>query len=594
MRNRSTRIAALALLAANASAQAPQAPRRSQAPARDGAAYVPALKEAAAPDSELRPLVERYQTDRAALLRLWSVPGSEKRREKLASFYRTWQARLAEVRWDGLGVEGRVDATLLRQELAYELGLLAREELQAKETAPLLPAAAGLAALQEARRMLLPPDHKAAAQTLDDAARAFEAAQKGLKSASPKPSKVVAARAAQQLADLKRVLQDWFSYSDSYDPSFSWWTREPYKKLTKATDDYAKALREDVVGVKPGQDEPIVGDPIGRQALLDDLVNEMIPYTPEELVAIANREFAWCESEMKKASREMGFGDDWKKALDKVRTLYVEPGKQPELVRELALEAIDFVQKKDLVTVPPLAADVWRMEMMSPERQKIAPFFLGGEVIQVSYPTDTMAHEDKLNSLRANNVHFSRAVVHHELIPGHHLQGFMGQRHNPHRRLFQTPFHSEGWALWWEFLLWDQGFPRTPEDKVGMLFWRMHRCARIIFSLSFHLGTMSPEQCIDFLVDRVGHDRWTATGEVRRSFAGQYSPLYQAAYMLGGLQFRALHEQLVKTGKLTNREFHDRILRGGPIPVEMVRVLLLNEGPAREFRAAWKFAGERP
>ena len=36
---------------------------------------------------------------------------------------------------------------------------------------------------------------------------------------------------------------------------------------------------------------------------------------------------------MKKASREMGFGDDWKKALEKVKTQYVEPGKQAELDR---------------------------------------------------------------------------------------------------------------------------------------------------------------------------------------------------------------------------------------------------------------------
>ena len=57
----------------------------------------------------------------------------------------------------------------------------------------------------------------------------------------------------------------------------------------------------------------------------------MIPYTPEELIAIAETEYAWCETEMKKASREMGFGDDWKKALEKVKNIYVEPGKQPQL-----------------------------------------------------------------------------------------------------------------------------------------------------------------------------------------------------------------------------------------------------------------------
>ena len=45
----------------------------------------------------------------------------------------------------------------------------------------------------------------------------------------------------------------------------------------------------------------------------------MIPYTPEQLIALAEKEFAWCDAEMKKASREMGFGDDWKKALEKVK-----------------------------------------------------------------------------------------------------------------------------------------------------------------------------------------------------------------------------------------------------------------------------------
>ena len=176
------------------------------------------------------------------------------------------------------------------------------------------------------------------------------------------------------------------------------------------------------------------------------------------------------------------------------------------------------------------------MEMMSVERQRVNPFFTGGDVISVSFPTDTMAHEDKLMSMRGNNPSFSRATVHHELIPGHHLQGFMAQRFNTHRRVFRTPFLVEGWSLYWEMLLWDQNFPRSAEDRVGMLFWRAHRCARIIFSLKFHLGQMTAQQAIDLLVDRVGHERRNATAEVRRSVAGEYEPLYQAAYLLGGLQ----------------------------------------------------------
>lgn len=116
----------------------------------------------------------------------------------------------------------------------------------------------------------------------------------------------------------------------------------------------------------PRDESGINGRPIGRQALLHDLAGEMIPYSPEELVVIANTEYAWCEAEICKASREMGFGDDWKKAVEKVKQMHVEPGKQPDLIRDLAWEAANYVQKNGLVTVPPVARETWRQEMMTP------------------------------------------------------------------------------------------------------------------------------------------------------------------------------------------------------------------------------------
>jgi len=295
---------------------------------------------------------------------------------------------------------------------------------------------------------------------------------------------------------------------------------------------------------------------------------------------------------MLRAAGEMGFGEDWKAALEHVKELHVEPGRQPDLIRDQALEAIAFLEERDLITIPELAKDIWRIEMMSPERQKVSPFFLGGEVIQVSFPTNTMTHDEKMMSMRGNNIHFARATVQHELIPGHHLQGFMTERYNTHRRTFSTPFWTEGWALYWEMHLWDLDFPQSPENRVGMLFWRMHRCARIIFSLGFHLGEMTPQECIDFLVERVGFELNNATAEVRRSFEGSYPPLYQAAYMIGGLQFRALHRELVTSGKMTERQFHDAILQMNNMPVEMVRARLTGQAPDRDFRSAWRFEGD--
>ncbi|MEQ1892544.1 MAG: DUF885 family protein, partial [Planctomycetota bacterium] len=204
-------------------------------------------------------------------------------------------------------------------------------------------------------------------------------------------------------------------------------------------------------------------------------------------------------------------------------------------------------------------------------------------------PTDGMTHEEKRMSMRGNNRHFCRATVHHEVIPGHHLQGFMTDRYFAYRWPFSTPFWTEGWALWWEMLLYERGFVKEPLDRVGALFWRMHRCARIQFSLRFHLGEMTPEQCIDYLVDKVGHERENAEAEVRRSFNGSYGPLYQLAYMTGALQFRALYSELVRSGQMTPRAFHDAVLHSGNMPIEMVRARLANLPLTRDFTAAWKF-----
>jgi len=612
------------------------------------AAYVPELAPLVSEKtSELRTLVERYLSDRAALLRRHSVEYSPARRAILRDFYRAWRERLEAMDFASLTHDAQADYVLLQNRVHYELKLLEREEHLLNEAAPLVPFAPTIIALQEARRRLETLDPAAAATTLaklaeeaDQTRKAVEAGLKPEPKSEPRPepapaarpqtkksatrpeskseakpqaapeahaaqraagkpaepaplraTKTVAHRAANLLVGLRRTLEQWFRYYAGYDPLFTWWAAAPYKKADEAIQAYHKVLRERLVGAKPGEDEPIVGDPIGRDELLADLAVEMIPYSPEELIAIAQAELAWCEQEIRKAAREMGLGDDWKAALERVKQDHVEPGRQPDLIRDLAFEAIEFVEKHELVTVPPLARDIWRMEMLSPERQKESPFFLGGEVIQVSFPTDTMAHEDKLMSMRGNNRHFARATVHHELIPGHHLQGFMSERYNPHRRAFATPFWGEGWAYYFEMIFWDRNFPRSPENKIGMLFWRMHRAARIIFSLGFHLGRMTPEQCVDFLVDRVGHERANATAEVRRSFAGNYAPLYQVAYMIGGQQFYALRKELVESGKMTDRQFHDAVLRGNRIPVEMVRVLLTRQPLSRDYTPQWRFAG---
>ena len=90
----------------------------------------------------------------------------------------------------------------------------------------------------------------------------------------------------------------------------------------------------------------------------------------------------------------------------------------PQAMVKLYNESMAFLKVKDLITIPPLAEETWRIVMMSPKQQLVNPFFYGGQEFSISYPTNTMDFDARMMSMRGNNPHFSLATVHHELIVG--------------------------------------------------------------------------------------------------------------------------------------------------------------------------------
>ncbi|MDP1698225.1 MAG: DUF885 family protein [Xanthomonadaceae bacterium] len=551
------------------------------------ALVAPALAQMQPAARTMPAVLARFRADYESVEHVFDIAWGPGRRAALSALYRSWQGRLAQIDVGTLGLEDRIDHLLLSRKLDQRVRMLAFEAKRFAEVEPLLPGVRDVLVMLEARRAGEIQKGRESADQLEATRRALEKRTATLDTdgVAATRSRAVVLRAARVAEAVRSSLKDWFDFYADYDPELTWWLRVPWAALDGQLEASGKAMQ---LAAGVSDPETIVGDPIGRDALVQGLADEMIPYSPEELMQLAERELAWGEHELSKAAAELGYAD-WHQALEHVKGMYVAPGQQIALARTLAREAMAFLDKHDLVTVPALARVDWRMNMLSAQAQLQAPFFLGGEDVWVASPTAEMAHERKLMTLRGNNRYFSRAVVHHELIPGHHLQHFYGQRYNPQRQLFHTPFWGEGWALYWELRLWDMGFARTPEERIGMLFWRNHRAARILFSLGFHLGKVSPEQAVEMLVQRVGHERDNAAAEVRRSFAGDYPPLYQAGYLLGGLQLQALQRELVVNGKMSDREFHDAILRGGPMPIEMVRARLLGQVPAANFKTSWRF-----
>lgn len=536
--------------------------------------------------------IVRVTADEEDIKTFWAISFSSKRYDSLLRFYEEELASLELAHFDAYDQDARVDYLLLHGYLNRRTRQLKLEKKRNEDASPLLPFAPELVDLWELRQAARIDELESqwVATVMHDATSKVNNTVALVTSDKLKVSKEAAYRALENIDQLIRYLAEFDGFLSGYVPLYDWWVKAPYSALIEALRSLVPVIQTKLAGMHPNEEDEIVGEPIGRDGLLVELEAEMIPYTPEELLKIADEKYAWCEKEMKKASAELGYKDDWKAALRHVQGIYVEPGKQPSLVKQLVVEATEYVKHHDLVTVPRTAESTWRMFMMSPKDQKTNPFFLGGPSITVSYPTAGMSHEDKLMSMRGNGPHLSHATAFHEMIPGHHLQIFMAQRHRPYRGLFDTPFYVEGWAMYWELVFWDRGdFFASAEDRIGTLFWRMHRCARILFSLKFHLGQLTPQECIDLLVDMVGHERATAEGEVRRSLNGNYSPLYQAGYFLGAMQLYALRQEVLSSKALGEKEFHDRVLKANQMPIELLRALLLKKDLGRDYKTQWRF-----
>lgn len=534
-------------------------------------------------------ILQHFQADKGSLERFYVIDMSPEKRGRMISFYKEYLGKIKDLSFKSLSQSDKVDYLLFKNQLEANLNDLSIEETNYQSSKNWVDFAAVIYAQEQSRRRGANINAEQTALSWNKLSKEIQQKISEL-NRSANIAKASSMHINRTIRGYKKAIKSINDFYNGYDPMYSWWTAQSFKKLDSSLDVYQQAIvkKTDASSNQKADQSGIVGNPIGAEAIETSLHNAFIPYNAQELIKIAEKEFAWCDKEMLRASRELGFGDNWKAALEKVKNTYVPVGKQPEMIMDLYNQSIDFIKKNDMITIPPLAEETWRMIMMTPKQQLVSPFFLGGETLMISYPTDEMDDDAKLMSMRGNNPHFSRSTVHHELIAGHHLEGFMNDRYKSYRS-FETPFWTEGWSLYWEFELWDKGFPRNAEDRIGMLFWRMHRCARIIFSLNYHLEKWSPQECIDFLVDRVGHERANAEGEVRRSFTGGYGPLYQLAYMIGALQIRALKEEVVGSGKMSLKQFNDAVMKENNMPIEMLRALLLKSPLTEDYKSQWRF-----
>jgi uncharacterized protein (DUF885 family) len=193
-----------------------------------------------------------------------------------------------------------------------------------------------------------------------------------------------------------------------------------------------------------------------------------------------------------------------------------------------------------------------------------------------------MNPEEMERQLRDHCTHGIVVTALHEAYPGHHLQLTVANqlKHRPLRMLLDSSVMAEGWALYCEQMMWEQGFYDDLRARLLQLKDQLWRACRVIIDANLHTGRMKFQEAVDFLVDKAKLERPNAEAEVLRYCRTPTQPM---SYVVGKKQvLEILADYKAKRGAAFNLpQFHNEFIQHGTLPVKQIRLLMnLPEGPA--------------
>jgi len=248
-----------------------------------------------------------------------------------------------------------------------------------------------------------------------------------------------------------------------------------------------------------------------------------------------------------------------------------------EAYRTVMVRARHHLIDRDIVTVPPDE----RIEVIA------TPDYLRNVIPFAAYFSPpkfdphpkgiyivTASVDDDPNAMREHSYSSISNTSIHEAYPGHHLQLAVANSHPSLTRLLaDAPEFVEGWGMYSEQMMREQGFDDAPNFRVNLHTDAIWRACRIILDVRMHRGEIGIDEAIAFLVEQTSFERANARAEVRRY---TYTPTYQLSYLLGKVLLLGLRadEQVRLGDAFSLRDFHDTLLRNGSLPISFHRRLL--------------------
>ena len=323
--------------------------------------------------------------------------------------------------------------------------------------------------------------------------------------------------------------------------------------------------------------EYAVGDEI-YSALLKE--KELLPYDARALRERGREQYDLLAAEAKKVARDISGNDDWVGLLGRLNKVHApDPEGMRREYEEWTERARVFLRDRGLVTLPPgeqclvKPSPHFQRPVLAVASYNRPPAFtdsLTGHFF-VPFPPDGTPDAEVQERLEGNCSAGIPTTSVHEAYPGHHWHLVMAHA-NPSkvRRTFSTSYFSEGWALYAERMMREQGFFQDPKQVLYQFEATIFRAARIVVDTSLHLGEMSFDEAVEFMRVKANLTEPNAKAEVGRYCSW---PTQASSYLTGMLEILDIRTRwLARAGRndvAALREFHDAITSSGALPTSL-------------------------
>ncbi len=359
------------------------------------------------------------------------------------------------------------------------------------------------------------------------------------------------------------------------------------ERLTYAGAAAAAAFEDFVAFLEKGREaakgDYAIGEPL-YSALLKE--KELLPYGARELREIGREQWDLLSAEANRIAKEID-GGTWQETCDRLNKVHAPT---PEGMRaeyeEWTEKARSFLRDTGLVTLP--KGEECSVEPSPPFQRPILavasyqrpPAFrdtLHGHFF-VPYPPEGTPPEEVQKRLEGNCSAGIPTTAVHEAYPGHHWHLVMAKG-NPSsvRRIFGTPYFNEGWALYAERVMREQGFFTDPKHLLYQYEATIFRAARIVVDTSLHCSEMSVDEAVKHMVEKGNLTEPNARAEVGRYCSW---PTQASSYLTGMLEIIDIRTRwLAKHGSSDRpalRAFHDAITGAGMLPTTLAERAIAN------------------